>query len=254
MILTAAFGGYRLKVLSLSGAFSACIVGISVGLGFGFNGLIILGMFFLTSSLWSNYKKQKKAMIEEIVQKGANRDWQQVLANGGVAAGASLLYWQTSAEVWLLAFFISIASANSDTWASEIGSLSKKAPVYIRTLKPAPPGTSGAVSLLGTIAGIAGSFVISFTALSLFDIEYSTFLLVFLFGFAGNLVDTLLGAYVQAVYVCPVCGKHMEKIVHCQVKTTLQKGKAFFTNDVVNFLSGFIAVILGFIYFQFTNG
>ncbi|MGD6940826.1 DUF92 domain-containing protein [Cytobacillus gottheilii] len=252
IILAASIGGYKLKVLSFSGSICAVVVGISIGYNFGYEGLLILGLFFLSSSILSLYKKQKKAAIEEIVQKGSNRDWQQVAANGGAAAAASLLYFQTADEAWLLAFLICIASANSDTWSSEIGSLSKQAPISIRTFKQAQAGTSGAVSVMGTLAGIAGSFVIGFAGLHLFDLELAAFWLVFLFGFIGNLLDTVMGAYFQAVYVCTICGKQMEKTVHCQTKTSLQKGSAFLNNDSVNFLSGFIAALLGFIYFQFT--
>lgn len=251
--LAAALGGYGFNVLSLSGAVGAFVVGISIGLGTGYKGLIILGLFFLTSSLLSLYKKQKKAELENILEKGSNRDWKQVAANGGTAAGVSLLYIQIPSDVWLIAFLIAIAAANSDTWASEIGSLSKKAPIYIRTLRPITTGTSGAVSLLGTFAGLAGAFIIAITALYLFNLHLTDFWIILFFGFLGNLIDTLLGAYIQAVYLCPICGKNMEKVRHCNSKTILQKGYASINNDAVNFLSGLIAALLGLIYFHLTN-
>ncbi len=61
--------------------------------------------------------------------------------------------------IWLMGFIVCIASANSDTWASEIGSLSKKNPIYIRTFKRIERGTSGAISLLGSIAALSGSLL-----------------------------------------------------------------------------------------------
>lgn len=58
----------------------------------------------------------------------------------------------------MLGFMVCLASSNSDTWASEIGSLSRKKPIYIRTFKRIERGTSGAISGLGTVAAFAGLF------------------------------------------------------------------------------------------------
>jgi hypothetical protein len=43
-----------------------------------------------------------------------------------------------------------------DTLASELGILSKSKPILITTLRPVPPGTNGAMSLLGTAVSILG--------------------------------------------------------------------------------------------------
>ena len=53
-------GGYNIKSLTLSGSIAAFIVACCVALGFGWRGLVLLGTFFVSSSLWSKYKKQKK--------------------------------------------------------------------------------------------------------------------------------------------------------------------------------------------------
>ena len=66
--------------------------------------------------------------------KGSQRDWQQVMANGGLAAMASALYYYTGAPIWLLGACICIAAANSDTWASEVGSMSKRKPIVSKRL------------------------------------------------------------------------------------------------------------------------
>lgn len=250
-IFFTALAGFYLKLLSMSGSLAAFVIGIAVGWGFGLPGLLVLGFFFVSSSLWSKCKNKRKTRIEDMHEKGSRRDWQQVAANGGLAGLASLLYLAFPSPVWLVGFLISIAAANSDTWASELGSLSKRSPLSVRTLKAAETGTSGAISMLGTFAAIAGAFAIALLSVYLFRATLFELLLIFSLGFAGNVIDTFLGAFFQAVYRCKVCGAEVEKRNHCGNKTALLRGKRFANNDFVNFLSVLAAAALGMLLYIF---
>ncbi|MFJ5715367.1 DUF92 domain-containing protein [Neobacillus sp. NPDC093127] len=252
MILTG-FAGYLLKSLTISGAVAAVLVGLAVYLGFGVNGLFLLGAFFLSSSLWSKYKSSQKRTIEEKLAKGATRDWRQVLANGGAAGLFSIIHYISDDSTWLVGFAVSLASANSDTWASEIGSLSKKNPIYIRTFKRIDKGTSGAVSILGSLAALAGSLLISLISFWLFHLEFIFCLLIFLSGYFGNVIDTLMGAFYQQVFRCTHCGIETEKRLHCHLPTIRIKGSPIMDNDMVNFLSGFLAALMAIGVFQFIH-
>jgi len=244
VIVIIALTGYYLQSLTVSGTAAAIITGIAIYAGFGVRGLILLGVFFASSSLWSKYKSSQKIRIEEKLAKGSRRDWRQVAANGGLAAVLGIINSFYELPVTLICFLTALASANSDTWASEIGSLSKGMPISLKTLKPVDKGTSGAVSLLGTIAALAGAFLIAATGALLFKISASLAFLVFFLGFAGNLIDTFLGAYFQKVYKCPSCGLETEKAFHCGQAAERIRGLALLDNDFVNFLSGAFAVIL----------
>lgn len=244
-IFITALAGFYFNLLSMSGSLAAFTIGMAVGWGFGLRGLLVLGFFFASSSLWSKFKSKQKIKVEDKHEKGSRRDWHQVAANGGIAGFASLLNLVYPSPVWLIGFLISIASANSDTWASEIGSLSKKPPLAIRTLKPAETGTSGAVSLLGTFAALAGASAIAFISFFLFDLTPFEALFVLAFGFAGNVIDSLMGAYLQAIYKCNVCGAEVEKLNHCGKKTSLIGGKRIADNDFVNFFAGLASTVLG---------
>ncbi len=243
-LLISVIMAYRSRLLTISGAIAAFFTGFFVYFGFGLKGLLLLVLFFISSSLWSRVKNPKKQQAEEMLVKGSTRDWQQVLANGGVAAFTGILYDLTADPIWIIGFCILIACSNSDTWASEIGSMSKQRPYYIRTFKKAERGTSGAVSLLGTFASIVGSFVIALTGFILFGLTFYQLLFITLIGFLGNVIDTLLGAYLQAGYQCTHCGLKTEKPFHCGQHTNLIKGFSFFNNDIVNFLSGFISLLI----------
>ena len=96
-----------------------------------------------------------------------------------------------------------------DTLASELGILSKSKPRLITTLKTVPPGTNGAISLVGTVASIAGGALIGLlTGITLIlenarcsrEAGYLLFESIgwgIFAGLFGSLVDSLLGATVQ---------------------------------------------------------
>ena len=65
----------------------------------------------------------------------------------------------------MLATVAVVATVNADTWATELGVLSKNKPIFILTGKPVTTGTSGAISLGGTIAGFVGAFFIGALAI-----------------------------------------------------------------------------------------
>jgi uncharacterized membrane protein len=178
------------------------------------------------------------------VKNAANWNWEF-----NVSFKISIIYYFNENPQWMIAFAVAIASANSDTWASEIGSLSRKDPIYILTFKRMEKGTSGAISLLGSLAALSGSMLIALLASVLFHLSILASMIVFAFGYFGNLFDTLIGAFYQQAFICPTCGIETEKKSHCQKATIRIKGFAFIDNDMVNFLSGFIAVLLALVCF-----
>ncbi|MFD2446059.1 DUF92 domain-containing protein [Bacillus sp. CGMCC 1.16607] len=242
---------YKIRALSKSGAFASFFVGASIYIGFEIKGLILLGIFFGTSSFWSVFKGQQKKVIEEKMEKGSQRDWVQVLANGGVAALASLLFYFTNQTIWLLAFITSIASATGDTWSSEIGPLSRRLPVSIRNFKVVSKGTSGAISLLGTVAALLGIGLIILSGYIFFSISLNILWIILAFAIVGNGMDTFLGAYFQRIYRCEICFMEIERPNHCGEKAKIIRGLHYLNNDGVNFLSSFLAPSLAILTYLF---
>ncbi|HPH94624.1 MAG TPA: DUF92 domain-containing protein [Anaerolineaceae bacterium] len=243
-----AFLAYRAHALSLSGALAAAALGTVI---FGLGGLpwaVLLLAFFITSSALSRLFARRKNPLNEKFSKGSRRDAGQVLANGGMAGLLVLidvlLAWlrpdlNLRLALWL-AFAASLAAANADTWATELGVLSRSAPVLISTGRKVEPGTSGGVSLWGTLAAFSGAALIALLALLMNGwtavISPLQALIIALGGLLGSLFDSLLGATVQAIYTCPTCRKETERhpLHTCGTPTLPLRGLPWLDNDWVN--------------------
>lgn len=63
-------------------------------------------------------------------------------------------------------------------------------------------------------------------------------------GLLGSLADSWLGATWQVMYQCTVCGKTIEKEVHCGQGAKQIRGFRFMTNDRVNALSSLVGGVI----------
>ncbi|WP_442789539.1 DUF92 domain-containing protein [Paenibacillus sp. CAA11] len=235
---------YWKKSLSLSGALAAVMMGtIYYGAGnlFWF-GLLLL--FFVTSTLLSKWRGDRKEELEKSYAKSSTRDAGQVFANGGVGMLACLGCWIWPSELWAYGFVGVMATVTADTWATEWGGLSRRPPRSVLTWRPLPPGTSGGVSLLGTAAAAAGGLLIGGagwllgTWTAVVSGSATLWLLVGgIGGLAGAMADSLLGASVQRMYRCQVCGKLVEVQTHCDHPTVFYRGMNWMNNDAVNLIS-----------------
>jgi uncharacterized protein (TIGR00297 family) len=250
------------KSLSLSGAVAAIVVGsVLYALG-GLSWYGTLMVFFLSSSLLTKWKHKRKAAVESGYAKSGRRDAGQVAANGGLGVllciGNSL--WPH--PFWWVAYMGIMSAVNSDTWATEIGGLSRAEPRSIVSGRKVPAGTSGGITIMGLTASLCGGMAIgaagwlfvlwgapeavtaayagSVTVTAV--IGFAGMLLMgSLAGMAGSLSDSWLGAVWQVMYRCPVCGKEIEKNRHCKDTQAVRiRGASFMTNDAVNLLSSVI--------------
>jgi uncharacterized protein (TIGR00297 family) len=255
IILLVSIGGWKTKNLSPSGAVSAFFMGFVITHFYHWRGLLLIGAFFLSSSIWSKLFSSSKKEIEGRLAKTSVRDWQQVAANGGPSVLFILLFHFTGNDWWLYSFAAAVAAANSDTWASEIGPLSKESPLSIRSFSRVEKGTSGAVSLIGTISSIAGAVFISFLFFFFMDsFNWPMFIMLTAAGFLGNVFDTIAGAYWQAEFSCRVCNATTESAVHCGTATGRSKGYPWLNNEAVNFLSSLFAGVILFLILVIING
>ncbi len=231
----AALLAQRASMLSSGGAVAAAITG---ALTFGIGGLapaVLLVTFFISSSLLSRWNTDRKQSLSERSQKSGRRDEWQVAANGAVPAFLAVGYGLTQDTVWLVGAAGALAASNADTWATEVGVLAQAKPRLITNLQPVDAGTSGAISLLGSIAALAGGLLIGLVAAPI-EGDISLLYVASTVGLLASMLDSLLGATLQAQYFCSQCDQLTEKhpVHSCGTTTVWIRGWTWLGNDQVN--------------------
>lgn len=231
---------WRVKALSKSGAVAATIVGCLI---FGLGGLLwalLLLTFFISSSGLSRAFTHHTTNFDQKLAKGSQRDWVQVFANGGVGTFLVIIQILFPEQLWpLIAYAGAIATVNADTWATELGVFSQKPPRLITTGQIVEPGISGGITVLGTLATLAGAGLIALVVALFTPPSLSIIIIISLAGLSGSLFDSFLGATVQALYQCPHCMTNTEQypLHSCGKNTQLKSGWFWMNNDLVNFIS-----------------
>jgi uncharacterized protein (TIGR00297 family) len=256
---------FRKKSLSRSGVAGAMIVGTAI---FGFGGWVwglLLIAFFVLSSALSHYKETTKARLAEKFAKGGQRDLGQALANGGGGALIALAFVFYPDAVMLAAYVGALATVNADTWATELGVLSARPPRLVTTWRTVEPGTSGGVSVLGTLATLAGALYMGVVAAILIALDglfggpvntllgsggilggMSLLPPAVLGGLAGAFFDSLLGATVQAIYYSEARQKETEKRIEPDGTSNVHvRGWRWLGNDGVNWISSLVGALIG---------
>lgn len=214
----------------------------------GWSWAFILIGFFLSGTILSRIGAARKARrVDSIVSKRGRRDAVQVAANGGVFGLAAVGAIATG-DVRFAAIGIgALAAATADTWSTEIGTLGAALPRLITSGKRVPAGTSGGISLAGSLAALAGALAAAGGAgLAEWTVPAAAIVAAGLF---GAFLDSLLGATLQARRHCEVCDKETERIVHgCGTRTRHSGGIAWLDNDAVNFIAtiagGVVALVI----------
>ncbi|GGD73927.1 DUF92 domain-containing protein [Paenibacillus nasutitermitis] len=247
---------YRFRSLSASGSWAAVVMGtgyVTLGSPVWFGALIV---FFGTSTVLSKFKRRHhtKRNAEANYAKGSRRDAGQVWANGGLGLILCSIHAIWPEPVWLYAFIGVMASVNADTWATELGAISRAQPRALLGGARVAPGTSGGVTLLGSAAALAGAAVVAAASALLSspliapgqEAAHPLGLIALgsLAGTAGAFADSFLGATVQVMYRCRICGKQTERAVHCGTAAQKIRGWGWMTNDAVNLLSSAAAALL----------
>jgi uncharacterized protein (TIGR00297 family) len=196
-IVTALFAvlAYTLGMVSRGGALGGFLVGTLIYACLGPQGFAILALFVVGGSLLTRlgYGRKRRAGTAEAAD--GRRGARNALANCSVALICALLAALTSSQAFTAAFVASLGAAFADTAESEVGQLYGRAPRLITTLRTVPPGTDGAVSPPGTLAGLLAAALTAALASALGLMESPTsMILVTLAAFLGTVADSLVGA------------------------------------------------------------
>lgn len=191
----------------------------------------ILAFMLLTSfaTRFGRHRKQEFGIAEA----KHGRVAAQVAANLGLAALAALpavYFWLEDLRIRVdppAPFFAialaALAEAAADTVSSEIGQVLGGRPFLLTSLRRVEPGTDGAISVAGTLAGVFAAALVAAGGAWAFRGDLTMFWLSWAGGVFGLFFDSLLGA-------------------------TLERA-GWLNNDAVNFLSTASAAVfvLGFL-------
>jgi len=209
------------KLLTTFGYLNAWILGVIVWATLGWQGYGVVMFYFLVGSGVTKIGMAEKeaAGIAEARsgRRGPENVWGSALT-ATICALATLLVNPEFKLLLVLAYVASFATKLSDTAASEVGKAYGKRTFLITTLKPVPPGTEGAVSLEGTIAGIIAAILIS------------------LVGYSLNMIDSL-------GIICCVLAAFVATNIESVIGATLQTNTPWLTNEIVNFINTAIGAI-----------
>lgn len=262
-------GAYYKKSLSRSGGLAALLLGMGIAIFTGLAGYLIMGVFFMTSTLLTKLSSQKgkHLHLEELHEKMDVRDWTQVFANGIIPLIFAALFKLTGDNAYWIGFVTAFAASNADTWASELGVLSKKPPKTLLGKIVIRPGLSGGVTTLGLWASLGGAGLIAgfaaFMTLAAYllnaahDMESAVsffiglmgqFALISIWGFMGSLLDSLMGETLQAKYKTKdpsglITERVSINLKNVMVETELVSGLSWLNNNRVNLLSTFIVSV-----------
>ena len=218
LLVTAAFAAlaYALGMVSRSGALGGLLVGTIVYACLGPRGFAVLALFVVGGSLLTRLGYRGKERAGTAQEHGGRRGARNALANCAIAVLCAILARVTDSDLFITAFVASLGAAFADTSESEIGQLLSSAPRLLTTLRKVRPGTDGAVSLPGTLAGITAACITATLALTLGLLDTpTTALLVAIAAFLGTVADSLIGA------LYPRIGNETTNVICTLVAATL---------------------------------
>jgi uncharacterized protein (TIGR00297 family) len=222
------------KWLTVSGAVAACWMAMLLFITGGYKAFIAPGIFLISGSLLSKFNKHQ--------YEKEGRNGIQVFANGITGIVFMIFFGITQQNIYLITAIISFCISMSDSVSSEIGMYFKGITYDILTFKKISPGLSGGISIPGTLAGLAGAVLLSYSVGYFYN--FSLLIIIFITGagFTGMLADSVLGSWLQVKYK-NVAGEISETATF---NTKKVKGYSWCTNDTVNILSNLLITVVFF--------
>jgi len=176
------------------------------------SGLAPLTLLFVLTFVATRAGRAVKARAG-LAEKRHGRSAAQVVANLSVSAfsvssfGLVLLTqghafsgnWYYKVWVWpaMMMCLAAMVEATADTVSSEIGQAFGGRPVMLLTLQRVDPGTDGAVTLLGSLAGVAGGALVAGVGMWALRLQPLQAVIALIAGICGLFFDSFLGATME---------------------------------------------------------
>lgn len=203
LAVTAGLGyvAYKLETASIQGMLTGVLLALlAVVLG-GWGWFVLLVTFFGLGGLSTKYRYEEKLERGVAEANEGARGSGNVLANSAVALVAVVAFAASGQagippELFRFAYAGAVAAALADTFSSEIGGLFDK-PRLLTNLRRVEPGTDGAVTWQGEVAGLVGAGIVAGESALFFGDGPLGVALVVTGGVIGMTIDSILGATIE---------------------------------------------------------
>jgi uncharacterized protein (TIGR00297 family) len=193
--LCVALAAAALGMVRPSGAVAGFLLGTIVFAAGGPHLYALLWIFFVLGTIATRFGRKRKEALGKAEEAGGRRGAANVLANVSVPAFfcvAAALDPQRRTS-YLLGAGAALATALMDTVGTEVGQALRSRTVLLPDFRPVPPGTDGAVSVGGTMAGLAAAAFLAAAALDLAVVRPLGALCILSGAAIGTIFESLLG-------------------------------------------------------------
>ena len=232
-----ALAASRYRFLDRSGVAASIPIGYLIIVLGGLRYFALLLAFFLIASIVT--KIRTRALGRSPPDKDHVRSWRNVVANGLIPTLVVVLSRAggVGGEIVAAGYLGSIGTAFADTLATEVGMAFGRSPRLILGLRKVEKGTPGAITPHGYLGGALALLALCALAWALRLAGPATAVITIIAGISGTTIDSLLGAGVQAKYLCRRCGRIVEDRSHCGLEAEKIAGVSWIDTHAVNLIS-----------------
>ena len=197
--IAVALAGLAARTVTPAGAITGAIIGTVILVGAGVGGWVVLMAAFLCAAVTTRLGHARKAAAGIAEERGGRRGPGNAIANTGIAAFAAFVAaGMVDPAPAFLALVAALATSGSDTVASEVGKAWGRTTVLVTSFRRVPQGTSGAISLYGTLAGVASAAALAAAGAWLGLVPMAAVPVVTVAATVASLLEGVLGATLEA--------------------------------------------------------
>lgn len=228
-----AVAGYAVRTVDFSGFLGGWLLGAIIVLFGGWQLYLVLLAFFVIATTLTKLGVKRKEELGVAQEKGGRRGFGHAFANVGVAAICALLaaLWPSHDLLFWLAAVASLATAAADTTGSEVGQWIGRTAFLPLTFRRVRPGTEGAISVEGTIAGVLSGMLVSSVGLAGLVARSEGLEAFSIRSYAWMFLAILTASAVAGSYLESIAGSWNRKL-------------AILPNGVLNFLNTLVGAVL----------
>ena len=186
---------YFAGAVDRSGAVAGALLATTLYVYAAWPGLVMLGGVMVINMAVTRLGRARKEALGLAEGSGGRRGIGSVLANTGAGVAFAFLAVATPYdETFTIAMVAAFATSLFDTAATEFGQAFGRRHVLVTTWRAVPKGTTGAVSVAGTFAGVLAATALTGVGWSMGLIAGATGLAVIFGALCGSTLESFLGA------------------------------------------------------------